>query len=95
MLDVPSEGGFASSWERTRARFRVSMSERRFESLDCWSIVPGFRVRTTTTLRMAMTAITIRSSIKVKALRERMKKVYHQLRTRLKMRGWILTKSKK
>jgi hypothetical protein len=52
------------------AVFKVEMSERRLESLDCLRSSAGERVTTTTAAKTATIAITIRSSIRVKDERE-------------------------
>ena len=47
------------------------MSETLLLSLDCFRSSAGFRVRTTTTARMAIIAMTTRSSMRVKPFSER------------------------
>ena len=62
---------FPEGWSvlyEARAVFRVARSEILLESLDCLRSSMGFRTRMTTTARMAMMAMTMRSSTRVKAL---------------------------
>jgi len=65
---VPMEKPVAPPWSvaySPRALLSVAISEIRFESRDCARSCAGFKVSTTTTARMAMMAITTRSSIRV------------------------------
>jgi hypothetical protein len=65
-VEVPMNPDVTSVEKRFKAVLIVARSERRLESRACLSNSAGFKVRTTTTLKIATRAKTTNSSINVK-----------------------------